>query len=84
MDIAKNLVVFFISWWLILFMVLPFGVRTAEEEGTEVEPGTVPSAPVRPRLLMKAGITTLLAALVWLAFWLVNHYNLITVQDFYR
>lgn len=36
--------VFFIIWWVTLFVSLPFGLRTQDEEG-EVAPGTVASAP---------------------------------------
>jgi catechol 2,3-dioxygenase-like lactoylglutathione lyase family enzyme len=30
--------VYFIIWWLVLFTVLPWGMRSAHEEGAEVEP----------------------------------------------
>ena len=60
-------VIFVIVWWLILFMVLPFGATPPDE----VEPGTAPSAPAKPRLAVKMAITTALAAaatalIVWL------------------
>ena len=45
-------------WWLIFFMVLPFGAAPEEHP----QPGNVESAPARPRLLLKALITTVLAA----------------------
>jgi len=35
---------YFILWWLVLFAVLPFSVRTQEEEG-DITLGTVRSAP---------------------------------------
>ena len=36
---------YFILWWVVLFAVLPFGVRSQDESG-EVEAGTDPGAPV--------------------------------------
>ena len=50
-------VVFFVTWWLFFFMALPFGARPEAEP----EPGTVESAPARPRLWLKALAATLLA-----------------------
>lgn len=51
---------FVIVWWLVLFMVLPFGARPPDE----VEPGTTPSAPAKPRLGLKFAITTLIALIL--------------------
>ena len=42
-------VIFVIVWWLVLFMVLPFGASPPDE----VEPGMAPSAPARPRMGLK-------------------------------
>jgi predicted secreted protein len=62
-------VVFAIVWWLVLFMVLPFGAAPP----AEVEPGMATSAPARPRLAVKMAITTLLAAMVTgLIAWLID------------
>ena len=65
MGFATGLMVFFILWWVVIFTVLPFGVRTVEEEGGTVERGHAPSAPVRPMLLKKALITTAITAVLW-------------------
>ena len=62
-------VVFVIVWWLVLFMVLPFGASPPDE----VEPGMAPSAPARPRMGLKIAITTVIAAaLTALILWLLQ------------
>jgi predicted secreted protein len=62
-------VIFVIVWWLVLFMVLPFGARPPDE----VEPGMAPSAPARPRMGLKIAITTAIAlALTALILWLLQ------------
>ena len=38
--------IYFIMWWIVLFAVLPWGVRSQTEHGEEVPPGTDPGAPV--------------------------------------
>lgn len=60
--------IYLVVWWLCLFIVLPFGVRTQHDEGETVL-GTVASAPVRPMLVRKALITSVLAAVVTGAIW---------------
>ena len=54
MTAAGALVTFVVVWWLVFFMVLPFGAAPEEHP----QPGNVESAPARPRLLLKALITT--------------------------
>ena len=61
-------ITFVVVWWLVLFMVLPFGAAPPEE----VEPGMATSAPAKPRIGLKLAITTVIAALLtgailWLA-----------------
>ena len=66
MNLATGLMVYFISWWMIWFMLLPIGVVTQEESGEEIVPGTPRSAPVRSKaLLYKAAAATVLAGVVW-------------------
>ncbi|HEY3148876.1 MAG TPA: DUF1467 family protein [Dongiaceae bacterium] len=53
--------IFLLIWFVILFAVLPWGVR----QPTEPEPGHDPGAPVNPQLGRKAIITTVISLLVW-------------------
>ncbi len=52
-------------WWIVLFVVLPLGVRSAEEAGEERPEGADPGAPLAPQLFKKAGLTTILSAIVF-------------------
>jgi predicted secreted protein len=49
--------IFVTIWFTLLFAILPIGVRSQAESG-EVVPGSEPGAPVAPRLLFKAALTT--------------------------
>ena len=60
MNIFTILLVFVIVWWIIWFMTLPIGVKTPEK----VESGNTESAPDKPRLWIKAGITTIITAIL--------------------
>lgn len=60
MGWVSAVVVFVLSWWLIFFMALPFGVRRTEV----VDPGHDPGAPERTRLWTKVAVTTALAMAV--------------------
>lgn len=63
MSLTTYFAIYFIVWWTVIFAVLPFGIRSQHEEG-EVEAGIEPGAPLRPRLIGKALITTVIAALI--------------------
>ncbi|WP_377848106.1 DUF1467 family protein [Bosea sp. UC22_33] len=70
MNIVGGLALYFVIWWITLFAVLPFGIRSQEEAG-EVVAGTEPGAPVLPGLLKKAVITSLIAAVIFAGVWYV-------------
>ena len=55
---------YFVIWWMVLFAVLPFGVKSQFETG-EVVPGSEGAAPQRPMLWWKALATTLIALAIW-------------------
>lgn len=75
MRIGTMIAIYFVIWWIVLFAVLPLRVRTQGEAG-EVVPGTPASAPERPELLLKAGLTTLLAAVVFAGLLALMHSGL--------
>jgi predicted secreted protein len=64
-PIPLALAIYVTIWWIVLFAVLPLGVRSAEEAGEERPEGTDPGAPVAPQLLKKAAITTVVAAIIF-------------------
>ena len=65
MGWATGIMVYLVTWWIALFMVLPLGVRRVENPGRGQERG----APERPELVRKAIITTVLAAVLWIVFY---------------
>ena len=77
MDLFGDAVVFVIIWWLVLFMVLPFGAEPPEE----VERGMADSAPARPRLGIKMLITTVIALVLTFAVDWVADSGLISLRE---
>jgi predicted secreted protein len=71
MSIGTGIALYFIFWWLCLFAVLPFGVRSQKESGN-VEPGTEPGAPQEPYLWRKILINSVAAAIVFAIYWFVT------------
>ena len=61
MDLVGGVVAFLIIWVVVLFTVLPFGVRQPDEP----EEGHMPGAPDNPRIGLKFAITTGIAAVLW-------------------
>lgn len=61
MTVYTGIVLYLIIWMLSLFMVLPWGVKRVANPGEGQDHG----APERPRLWLKAGITTLLASAIF-------------------
>lgn len=80
MGIGTALAIYFIIWWVVLFTVLPVGLRTQAEEN-EVVPGTVPSAPATFRFRFVFIRTTLISAIVFATYFLVTVVGGYTLDD---
>jgi predicted secreted protein len=66
--------IYLLFWTLCLFLVLPFGVRTSEEEGAEVARGHADSAPHSFSFGKVALRTTALSAVLFGLFY-ANYVN---------
>jgi predicted secreted protein len=65
-SISTGFAIYFVLWWVVLFLTLPFGVRSQHEDGIG-SPGTDPGAPIASRMGPKLIWTTLLSAVVYAA-----------------
>ena len=81
MDWVMAAAIYVFIWWIVLFAVLPFGVRTQDEEGSVV-PGTPGSAPAKPRLVRIFFINTLVATIVFTLVYAAIVYKVITPESF--
>ena len=70
--------IFFVIWWTVLFVVLPFGVKSHHEAGIEVPGGGDPASPVDPQLKKKFLMTTWIALGLTFVVWVVLFFHLIT------
>jgi predicted secreted protein len=64
MAISTAIAIYFLIWWIVLFAVLPWGVRNQEESG-DIVPGTDPGAPAVHTVWKKLLWTTIVASVVF-------------------
>ena len=70
MSLTFAVAIYFIIWWVTLFAVMPFHVRTQDETG-DVVPGTPESAPSRPPFSRILITNTLVASAVFGLIWTI-------------
>ena len=63
MGWVTGLAVYIIIWWLVIFMVLPWGVRRIDP--ADLGAGEAPGAPEKPRMVMKVAITTVISGVIF-------------------
>ena len=63
-SISTAFAIYFVLWWIVLFVTLPFGVRSQHEDG-ESAPGTDPGAPIASQMGKKLIWTTAISAVIF-------------------
>jgi predicted secreted protein len=76
-TLVTGIAVYIVVWWIVLFAVLPWGVRQSDAP----QPGHADGAPENPRLWLKAGVTTLIAAVIWAAIYFVVQSDWISFRE---
>lgn len=77
MTWLQGVVVYIIIWWVVIFAVLPFGIRPVEKG----EQGHAAGAPATPRLWLKAAVTTIITTLLWFGFYAIVTANIISFRE---
>lgn len=80
MSLTSALAIYFVTWWIVLFVVLPWGVRSQAEKG-EVVAGSEPGAPAVPHIGRKMLWTTFVSALVFGLFYLAYTRKVVSLDD---
>ena len=81
MQWTSILAVYFLFWVMTAFIMLPFGVRTADEAGVEKVPGQADSAPANfnpKRVIFRATVLSAILCGLYVANYI---YGWVTVDD---
>lgn len=81
MQITSIAAIYFLFWVMTAFLLLPFGVRTADEVGAQKVPGQADSAPVNFRPGAVALRATVIAAVLTGLFVANYEYGWITAAS---
>jgi predicted secreted protein len=82
-TISTGFAIYFVIWWVVLFLTLPFGVRSQHEDGEgagQAVPGTDPGAPVATRMGRKLIWTTVISAIIFAAAMLAYNAGLLNIE----
>mgnify|MGYP002641694691 FL=1 len=76
MSLTEIVVVYIIIWWLVLFMVLPFGITRVDPD--TLLPGQDPGSPAKGRMVLKLVITSGITAVLLGIYYFVATTGLIS------
>jgi predicted secreted protein len=79
MSIWTGIGIYAIIWWLVIFMVLPWGVRRIDSE--DLGKGEDPGAPEKPRMVMKLLVTTVVSGVIFALVYLVIVSGVISFRE---
>lgn len=77
MSIYIGITVYLVTWWIVIFAVLPWG----NQPPAEVEQGHATSAPAKPRLVLKFIVTTVISAVIWVLIDQAVRHGLVSFRE---
>ncbi len=80
MPFVTGIAIYFVLWWLMLFTVLPWGIKGQHEDG-KIVAGSEPGAPTKAHMKRKVIQTSIVAGLVWLAIMAILKFELISLSN---
>lgn len=81
MGIVSGIVLYAVIWFMVLFVMLPFGLKTQGEVG-RIVPGTPPGAPSDVHMRKVAWRVTVWSAGIWVLIAAVIFSGVISLSDF--
>jgi predicted secreted protein len=78
-TISTAFAIYFVIWWLVLFLTLPFGIRSQHEDGEGV-PGSDPGAPVATGMGRKLIWTTIISAIFFAIGWFAYNAGYLNIE----
>jgi predicted secreted protein len=82
-TISTAFAIYFVLWWIVLFLTLPFGVRSQHEDGVGA-PGTDPGAPITTRMGTKLIWTTIISAVIFAVAWFAYNAGYLSTERLSR
>jgi predicted secreted protein len=82
-TISTAFAIYFVLWWVVLFLTLPFGVRSQHEDGEGADqtvPGTDPGAPIASQMGRKLIWTTVISAIIFAVAWLAYNAGYLNIE----
>lgn len=81
MGPVTGLSIYLVTWWVVLFTILPLGVTSHAEAGVDNGDGGDPGAPVDPKLKRKFITTTIVATVIWAVVMVCLEFHLIPLPN---
>jgi predicted secreted protein len=82
-TLSTAFAIYFVLWWVMLFVMLPFGVRSQHEDGAGAA-GTDPGAPIVSRMGRRLLWNTVASAVVFAAAVAAYHAGYFNIERLSR
>ena len=80
MSWTSGLAIYAVIWWLVIFLVLPWG-RGDTIGSDDVDKGQDAGAPEKPRMVLKMAVTTVASGVIFAAFYWVTESGAISFNQ---
>ena len=82
MGITGSIIAYTSIWWIVFFIVLPFGIQSNKEKFKNSIEGNDPGAPKNPKIGKKFIITTIITSLLFILIYYVVELGFFNLRNF--
>jgi predicted secreted protein len=82
MGFTGSIIVYVSIWWIVLFSILPLGIKSQNLEFKEQLTGNDPGAPKNPKMGKKFLITTLITTVIFIIIYYLVSIDYLNLRNY--
>ena len=82
MGATGSIIIYVMIWWVVIFSILPVGIKSNNKKFQETLEGSDPGAPNNPKIAKKFLITTIITSILFIMIYYLVNIGFLNLRNF--